>query len=91
MTTRIAVDRCVSHRAHRAESFAREARIVLTGTATIASLNKADHALQRMIDDARSARSGIKRLRAEAVKMERRAAKDRAIVERDREMVEARA
>lgn len=90
MTTRVSVDRCVSHRAHRAESFAREARIVLTGTATIASLNKADHALQRMIDDARSARAGVKRLRAEAVKLEKRAAKDRAVVERDRGMVEAR-
>lgn len=89
--TRIFVDRCVSHRAHRAESYARDARVALTGTATIAALNRADNALKAMIEDAKAARLGVKRLRTEAVRDEKRAARDRAVIERDREAIAQRA
>lgn len=91
MTTRIPIDRCTHHRAFRAKQDATQAALALTGAATIAALNRADCALKAMIENAREARLGVKRLRADALRAEKRAAADRAVIEQDREWVEARA
>lgn len=91
MTLRTPIDRCTHHRAFKAKFLASEAALVLTGTATVAALNKADAALKAMIENAQQARLGVKRLRADALRAEKQAERDRAVIERDRGLVEARA
>lgn len=75
------IDRCTHHRAFQVLGDAKTVSTTLTGVTTLQGLASADAALGRLIDNARAARAGVKRLKAEAVKAERREQKERAAFE----------
>lgn len=78
------IDRCTHHRAYQVVGDAKIISTTLTGVTTLQGLASADAALGRLIDNARAARAGVKRLKAEAIKAERREQKERQIFDEQR-------
>ncbi len=78
------IDRCTHHRAFQVLGDAKTVSTTLTGVTTLQGLAMADAALGRLIDNARAARAGVRRLKSEAVKAERREQKERQIFDEQR-------
>lgn len=84
------IDRCTAHRASVVAMHARAANTLLMGATTLIGLDKADKELAHLIENAKAAKAGIRRLRSEAVRVEKQAERDRRVIERDRVALEAR-